>query len=245
LVLGQIAGALGKEEDRLSLLSQAGRWQQLFDQRTFTLRPKDKKGRWLRSFKPTKMTGDQILRWGGPGFVEGTAYQYAYMLPHGIQELIALHGGEWRFKSHLADVFKYGQFTLWNEPDIAYPYLFTYLKNGLSLTQSLIRDLRERSFANTPQGLPGNDDAGTLSAWYVFSALGFYPVNPAAGEYRLGIPLFEKIAITLGDGSEKRLLNIRTSPHQSQQVRWEGLPLSEASVKHADLIQGGVLEFGN
>jgi len=238
--LAQIAGFLGKEEDKKNLLKQANGWKGLFDKDTFTLRPKDKKGRWIKAFNPKAIKGEHLLKAGGPGFVEGSAYQYAYMVPHGIKELINLHGGESEFKKHLEDVFKKGDFTLWNEPDMAYPYLFTYLENGISITQSLVKEILHKNFDNNPKGLPGNEDVGTLSAWYVFSSLGFYPADPASGEYRVGIPTFEEINITLGD----KVLRIRKHPSLISEVQFDGLLLLHAAVNHAELVKGGVLDFG-
>jgi putative alpha-1,2-mannosidase len=135
---------------------------------------------------------------GGPGFVEGNAYHYQFMLPHQMPELISLHGGEQNFKKNLSAVFDQNQFVLWNEPDMFYPYLFSYT-GDLERVQSLIAELREKYFFNGKGGLPGNDDTGALSSWYVFSAMGFYPLNPVSGEYRLGLPLFEKIVIELDE----------------------------------------------
>lgn len=242
--LAQIADHLGKEEDKKNLLGQANGWKKLFDKETYTLRPKDKKGRWLRSFNPKAIKGENILKAGGPGYVEGSAYQYSYMVPHGIKDLISLHRGEKEFQKHLVEIFKNGEFTLWNEPDMAYPYLFTYLENGLSTTQSLVREILQKYFDNTPKGLPGNEDVGTLSAWYVFSSLGFYPADPASGEYRPGIPLFDEIKINVGTGVSKRILTIRKHQGLSNQVSFDGLPLNNQGLKHLDLIEGGELDFG-
>ncbi len=240
--LAQIADHLGKEDDKNNLLIQANGWKKLFDKETYTLRPKDKKNRWLRRFNPKAIKGEHILKAGGPGYVEGSAYQYAYMIPHGIKDLINLHGGEAEFKKNLEDIFKNNEFTLWNEPDMAYPYLFTYLENGLPITQSLVKEILQKHFDNTPMGLPGNEDVGTLSAWYIFSSLGFYPADPVSGEYRMGIPTFEEINITLNLG---RTLKIRKNNSFTNQISFDGLPITEPSLKHGDLINGGTLEFGH
>lgn len=239
--LAKIADFLEKEEDKNILLNQANGWKKLFDKETFTLRPKDKKGKWLKSFNPKTIKGEHILKAGGPGYVEGNAYQYSYMVPHGIKDLISLHGGESEFRKHLEDVFVNGDFTLWNEPDMAYPYLFTYLENGLPVTQKLVQEILQKHFDNTPKGLPGNEDVGTLSAWYVFSSLGFYPTDPASGEYRLGIPLFNEIEISLANGET---LKINKGANFLSKVNFEGRNISNFGIKHADLIEGGNLDFG-
>ena len=93
-------------------------------------------------------------------------------------------------------VFEQEQFVLWNEPDMLYPYLLTYV-DAIKPAQDLIASLQDQYFFAGPDGLPGNDDAGTLSAWHVFSALGLYPVNPVSGEYRLGLPQFDDLEIQL------------------------------------------------
>ena len=242
--LAKIAGHLGKEEDKNILLTHANGWKKLFDQETFTLRPIKQDGEWLAPFDPKATKGEHKLKAGGPGYVEGSAYQYSYMVPHGIKELIALHGGEEEFKKHLEAVFNNGDFTLWNEPDMAYPYLFTYLENGLPITQRLVKEILKKHFDNTPKGLPGNEDVGTLSAWYIFSSLGLYPADPVSGEFRLGIPLFNEIEISIGDSANPPLLKIKKNAFQKNQISFEGISIKDGGIKHSDLIKGGELNFG-
>jgi len=127
---------------------------------------------------------------------------------------------------------------------MAYPYLFTYLENGIEITQSLVQEILKKHFDDTPKGLPGNEDVGTLSAWYVFSSLGFYPADPASGEYRLGIPSFEEIHISLGGPVKDKILKIRKHNSLLTQVSFDGQPINESRLKHSDLVDGGILNFG-
>jgi putative alpha-1,2-mannosidase len=148
----------------------------------------------------------------------------------------------------LAQCFKNGQFTINNEPDIAYPYLFTYFPGEESRTRALVREIMTQQFRTGASGLPGNDDAGAISAWFAFSALGFYPACPASGEYRLGVPLFKRAVVALnpayypgrefvisldgkGQGTEKLSVELKGKPH---------VP---AFIKHTDIVSGGDLRF--
>ncbi len=238
--LAQMAQNLGFDEERDNLLKMSSGWKNLFDKSTFTLRPRNKNGKWLSPFDPKATKGEAILKQGGPGYVEGSAYQYSYMVPHAMKELIELHGGEADFKKHLEDIFAKNEFTLWNEPDMAYPYLFTYIENGLPITQKLVQEIQHKFFDEGPKGLPGNDDVGTLSAWFVFSSLGFYPVDPVSGEYRLGNPLFYEMEISVGDKNLKIIKNSSIT----EEVTFNGINLQRPSISHTNLKKGGVLFFG-
>lgn len=195
--LAQLAKALGYDEKYINLIHQSQGWEKLYDPITSTLRPKDRDGNWLEDFNPSQDSGGVKLKRGGPGYVEGNAYQYAYMVPHGLNKLIDLHRGQEIFTSNLQKVFTQDEFIMWNEPDIFYPYIFGLFPQSLLNARQLISEIRTKHYTNQPDGLPGNDDSGVLSSWFVFSALGFYPINPAEGLYTLGMPLFPKIKIKL------------------------------------------------
>jgi len=138
-----------------------------------------------------------IFNSGGPSNIEGNAWNYTWFVPHEIEGLINLFGGEQKFSDKLLRAFKENHFTINNEPDISYPYLFRYVKGKEYLTPHLIKSIINNNFGTGPDGLPGNDDCGTISGWFVFSALGFYPVIPADDSYIAGVPLFDKISIKL------------------------------------------------
>ena len=188
------------------------------------------------------------MRLGGPGYVEGTAWQYAFFVQHDVDGLIALHGKQ-AFVDRLAWVFDTDRFVLWNEPDMAYPYLFTFVPGAEHHTQRQARIAMERFFGRGPDGLPGNDDAGALSAWFVFSAMGFYPVTPGLPEYRLGSPLFERITLHLSpnhhDG-ETFVIEADGNGPDSVFVTSAALddqPLSTPVLSHQAITRGGTLRL--
>ena len=194
--LAQLAEALGRNDDVPGLLERAESYRGFYDDETGTLRPRNADGSFLEPFDPDAEEGSAPLRLGGPGYVEGTAWQYAFFVPHDVDGLIALHG-EQAFLDRLTWFFDTDRFVLWNEPDMAYPYLFTFVPGAEQHTQREARSAMKQFFGRGPDGLPGNDDAGALSAWFVFSAMGFYPVTPGLPEYRLGSPLFDRITLHL------------------------------------------------
>jgi predicted alpha-1,2-mannosidase len=194
--LAQLAEALGRDSDVPGLLERGQSYRGFYDDETGTLRPRNADGTFLEPFDPDAAEGSAPLRLGGPGYVEGTAWQYAFFVQHDVDGLIALQG-EQAFVDRLTWVFDTDRFVLWNEPDMAYPYLFTFVPGAEHNTQREVRSAMQRFFGRGPDGLPGNDDAGALSAWFVFSAMGFYPVTPGLPEYRLGSPLFERITLHL------------------------------------------------
>jgi predicted alpha-1,2-mannosidase len=196
--LGTIAAAIGRDGDVPSFAAGAASYQTFYDEETGTLRPKNADGSFLQPFDPDAATIEGEVRLGGPGYVEGTAWQYAFFVPHDVPGLIALHGED-AFVERLQWVFDTDRFVMWNEPDMHYPYLFTFVEGQAARTQREVRRAMARYFGTGPDGLPGNDDAGSMSAWFVFSAMGFYPVTPGVPEYRLGSPLFERVVLHLSD----------------------------------------------
>ena len=188
---GRFAAALG-EPDAAALLARSHAWESTFDGQL--QHPRKRDGAWLAPFDPFATCCDKP--WpesGGPGFVEGSAWQYTFFVPHDVERLVARLGAA-RFAANLQALFDRHRFDLGNEPDFAHPYLFTHVAGEEARTQPLVRALLAE-FRDTPDGLPGNDDAGALSAWYVWSALGLYPTCPASNQYDLGSPLFDRATI--------------------------------------------------
>ena len=247
--LSQFALKLGRDKEASRLMDQSYRWRGLFDSQTKVVRPKDKYGKWISGFDPTANDDSWWLslfvdNHGGPGFVEGNAYQYTYMVPHDINGLINLFTSIEEFSINLKSIFDKGYFTLSNEPDLIYPYLLGIDPKRITEMQQEIQQQRS-TYTTAPNGIPGNDDAGTLSAWYVFTALGFYPVNPASGEYALGVPLFNNIQIRIAEADS--LFRI-TADYQMQTENWEVVtysnePLDKISISHEQIINGGHLKF--
>ena len=169
-------------------------------------------------------------------------------MQHDVDGLIALHG-EQAFVDRLTWVFDTDRFVLWNEPDMAYPYLFTFVDGEAHRTQREVRAAMEQYFGTGPDGLPGNDDAGALSAWFIFSAMGFYPVTPGLPEYRLGSPLFERITIHLSEAhhaGETFVIEAVDNAAESifiGEANLNGQPLAAPVIPHAAITGGGALRL--
>ena len=250
--LSEFAMRIGRNKEASLLVDQSQCWRTLFDHQTKVLRPKNKHGKWISGFDPTAMNDSWLLslfveNHGGPGFVEGSAYQYTYMVPHDIPGLVDLFGSVEEFSFQLKSVFDKGYFTLWNEPDMIYPYLLAIDTLRIDEMQQELQHQRSTCFTTAPNGIPGNDDAGTLSAWFVFTALGFYPLNPASGEYAFGVPLFNNIQIRIPgvDLTFKITANFNVQKESWEKVNYNNKALEELSISHEQIINGGHLSFIN
>jgi len=188
-----LAKELGKKEDYKRFKNRAISYRKLFDKKLDLLRPRNADGSWYEPFDPE--AGANFTK--NVGFIEGNAWQYAFMVPHDIKGLIKLMGGKKAFSKQLQKVFDTGKFDMANEPDIAYPYLFNYVKGEEWRSQKTVQKLVKEYFQNKPKGLPGNDDTGTMSAWLVYSMMGIYPVAPGEPKYAITTPMFDKITIQL------------------------------------------------
>ena len=245
----RVALGMGREDDAREFARRSRFYRNLFDSSTGFLRPRNRDGGWLSPFDPLATEGSGNWKGsGGPGYVEGNAWQYAWFVPHDIGGIAQLFGGTGRCAAKLDCCFADSQFTINNEPDIAYPYLFTYLTGYEQRTREIVRTIMSRDFATGPGGLPGNDDAGTISSWFIFSALGFYPACPASGEYRIGVPLFPHAAIHLNRkyyrGSEIRIeTGGSTGAEGAWHAAWNGEPLRGFSIDQSRMTQGGELLF--
>lgn len=250
--LAQMGETLGRKEAANVLNNQSLSWRVLFNKETGTVCPTKQSGECISGFDPSAMDDSWWIKLvvknhGGPGFVEGNAYQYTYMVPHDMSGLIDLFGSTEAFTRQLATIFESGQFTLWNEPNMAYPYLFGVDSSRFSYMQKIIQKQRSSNFSNTPGGIPGNDDTGVLSAWYVFAALGFYPVNPASADYWIGVPLFQDMRLIMpANGAELSIVSdFNTSNGAWRSVRFNGNTLEVPVISHRELSSGGTLQFSN
>ena len=191
--IAQLAKEMGEQSDYKRFRKRSISYRHLFDKEFNLLRPRNDDGSWLTPYNPE--SGANFEK--NLGFIEGNAWQYTFMVPHDIEGLMKLMGGPKPFVQRLQDVFDKNQFDMANEPDIAYPYLFNYVQGEEYRTQEMVSGLLDKHFKNSPDGIPGNDDTGTMSAWAVFSMMGLYPVNPAEPLYALTKPKFDKITIHL------------------------------------------------
>ena len=242
--LSILADSLGHKEEAERFYKQSLGYRHYFDPETKTLRPKLPDGSFLSPYDPELGKNFEP----NPGFHEGCAWNYAFFVPHDIPGLVRLHGGQEAFVRHLQSVFDEGHYDPSNEPDIAYPYLFTYFSGEEWRTQQLVSELLATYFHTTPDGIPGNDDTGTMSAWAVFSMMGLYPDVPGVPEYALTAPTFDRITIRLNPtwyGSDR--LIIEGAPRDAKSyvkgIRFNGKPLKRHRISHEILRQGGVLSY--
>lgn len=237
-----LAKALGKKDDYKRFYGRSLSYRILFDKNLKLLRPRLPNGRWYRPFDPD--AGANFTE--NVGFIEGNAWQYAFMVPHDIEGLIKLMGGGRGFSAQLQKVFDTNQFDMANEPDIAYPYLFNYVKGEEWRSQKLVQELVKKYFKNTPDGIPGNDDTGVMSAWLVYSMMGIYPILPGEPKYAITVPMFDKITIQLDSKYYKNnklvIERVGNKGGTIDKVELNGKGYKGFFINHSDLVNGGDLK---
>ncbi|KUO63469.1 hypothetical protein APF79_06770 [bacterium BRH_c32] len=200
--ISQFANKIGNEEVAKEFLERSMKYKNIIDTTTKFARPRLKNGAWLEPFDPFLSVGSTDWEGsGGPGYVEGNAWNYSWFVPFDIPGLTKLYGGDKAFAEKLLECFRNDQFKINNEPDFAYPYLFNYVKGYEQNTPKLVTEIMERDFGVDDAGLPGNDDCGATSGWFIFSALGFYPDLTASENYSIGVPLFNNITLSIKDNN--------------------------------------------
>lgn len=252
--VAQMARKLGHEADYERFSRRAQFFRNLHDSSTGFFRAKDEHGNWTEPFDPLKFGAN-----GGYPFTEGNAWQYYWYVPHDITALITLTGGKKAFERKLDDFFSItdtsgvkndnisgciGQYAHGNEPSHHVAYLYNDA-GAPAKAQALIARIMDEMYNNTSSGYAGNDDCGEMSAWYVFSAMGFYPVNPASGEYSLGTPLFDSCTLHLPEGRTFTITASRksTDRHLVKSVQLNGKRVDGHTVTYADIMNGGHLHF--
>lgn len=244
--LAQMAKALGKQADYTFFLSRSMLYKNNFDSQTNFMRPRLANGSWFTPFNPSNDGGS--LR-SQEGFVEGNAWQYTFFEPHDIPGLMKLMGGEKKFTDKLATCFDSAYFNMGNEPDMAYPYLFNYVRGQEWRTQKYVREMIHKYFSNSPAGLPGNDDCGATSACVLFAMMGFYPSCPGDMNFQVASPLFDKITITLDPLFYTGRQFIIESQHAgkdnyyTKSMELNGKPYKKYTLSHSDIVKGGKMSF--
>jgi predicted alpha-1,2-mannosidase len=239
--IAQLAKALGKKEDYQRFSKRSKSYRKLLDKNLNLLRPRNEDGSWVTPYDPTD--GANFIK--NVGFIEGNAWQYTFMAPHDIPGLMKLMGGKKKFSQQLAKVFNSGQFDMANEPDIMYPYLFNYVSGDEYKTQDKVKELLEKYYKNKPEGLPGNDDTGTMSAWAVFSMMGIYPINPANPVYAITTPSFDKITIHLNQKyyEEDKIEISKVGKGKISKLQSGSKTLTEFFVSHENLVNNKSLKI--
>ncbi len=197
--LGQFAKALGKKEDAKLFNERSLGYKHYYSKEYGTFRPITPDGKFLSPFNPLQGADFEP----NPGFHEGNAWNYTFAVPHDVQGMVKMMGGKKQFVDKLQSVFDNGYFDVTNEPDIHYPYLFSEIAGEEWRTQKLVKDILAEHFTNKPDGLPGNDDTGTLSTWAVFSMMGLYPTCPGDPTYTMTTPTFDEVKVTLDTNFHK------------------------------------------
>ena len=219
-------------------------YRHYYSRESGTLRPLLPDGSFLTPFNPRQGENFEPC----PGFHEGSAWNYTFYVPHDVDGLIRLMGGRRPFVEKLQKVFDEGLYDPANEPDISYAHLFSRIPGEEWRTQKLIHELIAKHFRNAPDGLPGNEDTGTMSAWVIFNMLGFYPDCPGEPAYTLTSPLFTKATLHLDPKVWGRdtLIFESTPLGESpllQEVQANGRRLKRYRITHDELLQAGGLRF--
>lgn len=243
--LSRFAQALGKKEDAKLFYDRSMGYKNYYCKEFGTFRPILPDGTFYSPFDP--MEGADFAP--SPGFHEGNSWNYSFFVPHDVPGLTRLMGGKKNFVNKLQKVFDEKLYDPANEPDIAYPYLFSHFKGEEWRTQKEVKRLLAEHFKAAPNGIPGNDDTGTMSAWAIFSMMGFYPDCPGTPEYMLTTPTFDKVTIKLDPRyyKEKELVIKAVRPDANadyiQEVKLGGKKHAGFRINHDELIHAGEVEF--
>ena len=258
--LSQIAAELGKTDEAKHYLRESYNYRNLFNPDTRFFHPKDKDGKFI---EPMDYRYD-----GGLGardyYDENNGYVYRWDVQHNIGDLISMIGGDKAFTSALDSMFNeplgmskwsfysflpdhtgnVGMFSMANEPSLHIPYLYNYAGQPWK-TQKRIRTLLNQWFRNDVMGVPGDEDGGGMSAFVVFSQMGFYPVTPGSPTYNIGSPVFTDVKVDLGNGNTFEVKANNASPENKyvQSARLNGEVLNQPWFQHSDIAQGGLLEL--
>ena len=251
--IAEMAKALGKEDDYYIYQQRAQFYKNMFDESTGFMRPKTSARTWATPFDPAE---------GSEHFVEGNSFQYSLFAPQDVNGLIDLIGGDKKFEAWLDNLFTYesehdadvidasgliGQYAHGNEPSHHMAYLYNYV-GAAPKTQNMVRQILETMYDDKPDGLEGNEDCGQMSAWYIVSAMGFFPVTPGATIYNIGTPIFDKVTINLENGKQFVIeaKNVSADNYYIQSSSLNGKPFTKSWFDHSDIVDGGhfVFEMG-
>lgn len=234
--LSLLADSLGHKDDAALFRARSLGYKHYYSPESGTFRPINPKGGFLSPFDPK--AGENFS--AAPGFHEGSAWNYTFYVPHDVEGLVRLMGGRRKFIDKLQMVFDEGLYDPANEPDIAYAYLFSRFRGEEWRTQRETRRLLEKYFTIRPDGIPGNDDTGTMSAWAVFTMLGLYPDCPGEPFYTLTAPTFDRAEIDTERGT---LVIEKSGEGYIDKMTLGGKPLTRYRLSHDELLRGGKLTF--
>lgn len=249
--IARMAEKLGDKEVADEFYKRSQNYRNVYNPQTSFMQPRNDKGEFMPDFSPN----DYI-----PHICESNGWQYFWSVQHDVEGLIGLVGGKERFAQKLDSMFTYnpsaddelpifstgmiGQYAHGNEPSHHVIYLFNAVDKPWK-TQEYVTEVMDELYRNTPDGLCGNEDCGQMSAWYVFSAMGFYPVNPVGGVYEIGVPRFPKTEIHVSDNKTFTVLapQVSKTNRYIQAVKLNGRNYNQSYVTHEQILAGGTLEF--
>lgn len=253
--VARLAEKMGKTDDAAYFNRRAHLYRNLFDNQTGFFRAKDEHGNWMEPFNSYSYNPQ-----GMHPYAEGNAWQYRFFVPHDVDDLVALMGGAKAFEKALDDLFAdttrvdldgggnasgfIGQYAHGNEPSHHCAYLYNWVGADRKAQRLANKVMREQYF-NRIDGYSGNEDCGQMSAWYIWSAMGFYPVDPASGVYSFGSPQFKKVTINLPNGKTFTIKTNRrgASDCYIKSVKLNGQRYQNNYISHKDIFKGGTLEF--
>ena len=254
--IAQVARVLGKLEEVTYFENRSVNYRHVFDPETGFMRARYANGRWRTPFDPYLSDHGYHSE-----YTEGNAWQHSWFVPHDVRGLVELHGGIEPFIARLDELFSaqssitgenisddisglMGQYAHGNEPSHHIAYLYNYAGAPWK-TQKIVRDIMKSQYAASPEGLSGNEDCGQMSAWFVFSAMGFYPVNPAESIYVLGSPAFPEVEIYFENDVVFKVKARYHTPENIyiQSATLNGEPLTRSYIMHHEIMEGGLLEL--
>ncbi|KUG10828.1 sugar hydrolase [Elizabethkingia sp. HvH-WGS333] len=253
--IAQLAKHLGETEIYNQFIKRSENWRNNFDKTTGFMRPRLADGSFKKEF--------DLLSTHGQGFIEGNSWNYSFFVPHNPEGLIQQMGGKQKFASKLDKLFSMhlpdeffadteditregiiGGYVHGNEPAHHVAYFYNWTGQPWK-TQRQVRHILERQYKSTPDGLGGNDDTGQMSAWYILSSLGFYPVAPGSEDYAIGCPAINNAVLTLENGKNFEIEAINQSPENVyvQKILLNGKEIKSFTLKHSDIMNGGKIVF--
>lgn len=234
-LLGRFAASLGHTEDAKLFAARGQNYRKVIDPAVGFARGRYADGPWIAPFDPGAKASY---------ITEGLPVQYTFFAPQDIPGLVDWLGGKQRFAEKLDRLFASGAYEHGNEPGHHLAYLYNFAGQAWK-TQQQLHSILEHEYSNSPAGLAGNDDCGQMSAWYIFSSLGFYPVSPGLPRYEIGSPLFEDAVLELPQGKTLHIVAHGAASGKTyiQSATWNGVPLTHAWLSHEQIAQGGELIF--
>lgn len=249
--IARMAEAMGEKEIADEFYRRSQNYRNVFNPETSFMQPRDSKGNFIPNYDPEAYIED---------ICESNGWQYYWSVAHDINGLIELTGGEARFAERLDSMFTYetadksklpifstgmiGQYAHGNEPGHHVIYLYNRVKQPWK-TQQYAAQVMHTLYKNTPDGICGNEDCGQMSSWYVFSAMGFYPVDPISGQYEIGSPIFPEVKMYLANGKTfvVRAENVSDENIYIQSVTVNGQPYNKSYITHEMIMQGDTIHF--